>query len=54
MIRGHCDTCNKITIARKKRFSIFWFIIFGGIFYGLYRLVFVRRNKCSECLGGLK
>jgi len=46
---GWCDCCGANRVATKKRWS--WgFALLGGIgLYGLYRWIFVRRNKCVMC-----
>lgn len=46
---GYCIGCKKNIRGTKKDFSILWFIITGFIGYGLYRLVFIRKNKCRIC-----
>ena len=53
MKKGYCENCQGERRAIKKAFSVFWFIMTGG-FYAIYRLLFVRRNKCSTCFGKLK
>lgn len=51
-MKGECKSCERTMQGKKKPISIFWLIITGFIPYGLYRVVFIRRNKCPVC--GLK
>jgi rRNA maturation protein Nop10 len=43
----YCEACNRYTGTSKKKFSIVWLILTGGV-YAIYRL-FVPKNKCNIC-----
>lgn len=54
MKRGYCDDCKRNVGAVKKKFSWIIFILTGFIFYPIYRVLFVRRNKCCFCMRKLE
>lgn len=50
-MKGFCENHGKVQ-GVKKKFSWFFFIITGFLGYGIYRLLFVYKNRCPIC--GLK
>lgn len=51
-MKGYCKDCKRKVQGRKKPLSIFFMIIGGFIFYGVYRILFIRKKRCPIC--GLK
>lgn len=52
-MKGYCYSCGKDCVGVKKPFNIFFLVLGGFVFYGAYRLLLVRRNKCPVCGLGL-
>lgn len=51
-MKGYCVGCVRVVEGVKKNFSFGWFFLGFGVFYGVYRVLFVRKNRCPIC--GLK
>lgn len=49
MANKYCPLCERVVEPVKKKFSWGIFILFLGLPYLIYRILFVRKNRCPVC-----